>query len=92
MQLIVRVAWTPVGGTQTKFEENYVSQLPGMFNGEINPGFYDLYSFFNITVPRVTQVVFRLIGENRLTGNPHKELYNYFYGTILVMESNQPNA
>lgn len=92
MQLIVRTAWTPVGGTQTKFEENYVSQLPGMFNGEINPGFYDLYSFFNLTVPRVTQVVFRLIGENRLTGNPHKELYNYFYGTILVMESNQPNT
>lgn len=92
MQLIVRTAWTPVGGTQTKFEENYVSQMPGMFNGEINPGFYDLYSFFNITVPRVTQVVFRLIGENRLTSNPHKELYNYFYGTILVLESNQPNA
>lgn len=92
MQLVVRTAWTPVGGTQTKFEENYVSQLPGMFNGEINPGFYDLYSFFNITVPRVTQVVFRLIGENRLTSNPHKELYNYFYGTILVMESNQPNT
>ena len=92
MQLIVRIAWTPVGGTQTKFEENYVSQMPGMFNGEINTGFYDLYSFFNITVPRVTQVVFRLIGENRLTSNPNKDLYNYFYGTILVMESNQPNT
>lgn len=92
MQLVVRTSWVPVGGTQTKEENNYVSQMPGMFNGEINPGFYDLYAFFNLTVPRVTQVTFRLIGENRLTNNPDKERYNYFNGTILVMESNQPNT
>ena len=92
MQLVLQTAWTPVGGTQTKYEDYYVSQMPGMFNGEINPGYYDLYAFYNLTVPRVTQVVFRLIGENRLTSNPDKREYNYFNGTILVMESNQPNA
>ena len=92
MQLVLQTAWTPVGGTQTKYEDYYVSQMPGMFNGEINPGYYDLYAFYNLTVPRVTQVVFRLIGENRLTSNPDKREYNYFNGTILVMESNQPNT
>lgn len=92
MQLVLQTAWTPVGGTQTKYEEYYVSQMPGMFNGEINPGYYDLYAFYNLTVPRVTQVVFRLIGENRLTNNPDPKEYNYFNGTILVLESNQPNA
>lgn len=92
MQLVLQTAWTPVGGTQTKYEEYYISQMPGMFNGEINPGYYDLYAFYNLTVPRVTQVVFRLIGENRLTSNPDKREYNYFNGTILVMESNQPNT
>lgn len=92
MQLVLQTAWTPVGGTQTKYEEYYISQMPGMFNGEINPGYYDLYAFYNLTVPRVTQVVFRLIGENRLTSNPDKKEYNYFNGTILVMESNQPNT
>lgn len=92
MQLVLQTAWTPVGGTQTKYEDYYVSQMPGMFNGEINPGYYDLYAFYNLTVPRVTQVVFRLIGENRLTSNPDKREYNYFTGTILVMESNQPNT
>lgn len=92
MQLVLQTAWTPPGGTQTKYEEYYVSQMPGMFNGEINPGYYDLYAFYNLTVPRVTQVVFRLIGENRLTSNPEPKEYNYFNGTILVMESNQPNT
>ena len=92
MQLVLQTAWTPVGGTQTKYEEYYISQMPGMFNGEINPGYYDLYAFYNLTVPRVTQVVFRLIGENRLTHNPDDKEYNYFNGTILVMESNQPNT
>lgn len=92
MQLVLQTAWTPVGGTQTKYEEYYVSQMPGMFNGEINPGYYDLYAFYNLTVPRVTQVVFRLIGENRLTNNPDPKEYNYFNGTILVLESNQPNT
>lgn len=92
MQLVLQTAWTPPGGTQTKYEDYYVSQMPGMFNGEINPGYYDLYAFYNLTVPRVTQVVFRLIGENRLTNNPEKDEYNYFNGTILVMESNQPNT
>ena len=92
MQLVLQTAWTPPGGTQTKYENYYISQMPGMFNGEINPGYYDLYAFCNLTVPRVTQVVFRLIGQNRLTHNPEKEEYNYFYGTILVMESNQPNT
>lgn len=92
MQLVLQTAWTPPGGTQTKYEEYYISQMPGMFNGEINPGYYDLYAFYNLTVPRVTQVVFRLIGQNRLTYNPEKEEYNYFNGTILVMESNQPNT
>ena len=92
MQLVLQTAWTPVGGTQTKYEEYYISQMPGMFNGEINPGYYDLYAFYNLTVPRVTQVVFRLIGENRLTSNPDKREYNYFNSTILVMESNQPNT
>lgn len=92
MQLVLQTAWTPVGGMQTKYEEYYISQMPGMFNGEINAGYYDLYAFYNLTVPRVTQVVFRLIGENRLTRNPEKDEYNYFNGTILVMESNQPNT
>lgn len=92
MQLVLQTAWTPVGGTQTKYEEYYISQMPGMFNGEINAGYYDLYAFYNMTVPRVTQVVFRLIGENRLTHNPEDREYNYFNGTILVMESNQPNT
>lgn len=92
MQLVLQTAWTPPGGTQTKYEEYYISQMPGMFNGEINPGYYDLYAFYNLTVPRVTQVVFRLIGENRLTRNPEKEEYNYFNGTILILESNQPNT
>lgn len=92
MQLVIQTAWTPVGGTQTKYEDYYVSQMPGMFNGEINPGYYDLYAFYNLTVPRVTQVVFRLIGENRLTNNPDPKEYNYFNGTILVLESNQPNT
>lgn len=92
MQLVLQTAWTPPGGTQTKYEEYYVSQVPGMFNGEINVGYYDLYAFYNLTVPRVTQVVFRLIGENRLTNNPDPKEYNYFNGTILVLESNQPNA
>lgn len=92
MQLVLQTAWTPPGGTQTKYEEYYISQMPGMFNGEINPGYYDLYAFYNLTVPRVTQVVFHLIGENRLTHNPEKDEYNYFNGTILVMESNQPNT
>lgn len=92
MQLVLQVAWTPVGSTQTKNEEYYVSQLPGMFNGEINPGYYDLYAFYNVTVPRVTRVVFRLMGENRLTNNPDAKEYNYFNGSILIMESNQPNT
>lgn len=92
MQLVLQTAWTPPGGTQTKYEEYYISQMPGMFNGEINPGYYDLYAFYNLTVPRVTQVVFRLIGENRLTNNPDPKEYNYFNGTILVLESNQPNT
>lgn len=92
MQLVLQTAWTPVGGTQTKYDEYYISQMPGMFNGEINAGYYDLYAFYNVTVPRVTQVVFRLIGENRLTNNPEPKEYNYFNGTILVMESNQPNT
>lgn len=92
MQLVLQTAWTPPGGTQTKYEDYYVSQTPGMFNGEINAGYYDLYAFYNLTVPRVTQVVFRLIGENRLTNNPDPKEYNYFNGTILVLESNQPNA
>lgn len=92
MQLVLQTAWTPPGGTQTKHEEYYISQMPGMFNGEINVGYYDLYAFYNLTVPRVTQVVFRLIGENRLTNNPEPKEYNYFNGTILVMESNQPNT
>lgn len=92
MQLVLQTAWTPPGGTQTKYEDYYISQMPGMFNGEINAGYYDLYAFYNLTVPRVTQVVFRLIGENRLTNNPEKDEYNYFNGTILVMESNQPNT
>lgn len=92
MQLVLQTAWTPPGGTQTKYDEYYVSQMPGMFNGEINGGYYDLYAFYNLTVPRVTQVVFRLIGENRLTSNPEPKEYNYFNGTILVLESNQPNA
>lgn len=92
MQLVLQTAWTPPGGTQTKYEEYYISQMPGMFNGEINAGYYDLYAFYNLTVPRVTQVVFRLIGENRLTHNPEKDEYNYFNGVILVVESNQPNT
>lgn len=92
MQLVLQTAWTPPGGTQTKYEDYYISQMPGMFNGEINPGYYDLYAFYNLTVPRVTQVVFRLIGQNRLTRNPEKDEYNYFNGTILVLESNQPNT
>lgn len=92
MQLVLQTAWTPPGGTQTKYEEYYISQMPGMFNGEINAGYYDLYAFYNLTVPRVTQVVFRLIGENRLEHNPEKDEYNYFNGTILVLESNQPNT
>lgn len=92
MQLVLQTAWTPPGGTQTKYEEYYISQMPGMFNGEINAGYYDLYAFYNLTVPRVTQVVFRLIGENRLTHNPDPKEYNYFNGVILVMESNQPNT
>lgn len=92
MQLVLQTTWVPVGGTQTKQEEYYISQMPGMFNGEINPGYYDLYAFYNLTVPRVTQVVFRLFGENRLMGNPDQGEYNYFNGTILVMESNQPNT
>lgn len=92
MQLVLQTAWTPPGGTQTKYEDYYISQMPGMFNGEINTGYYDLYAFYNLTVPRVTQVVFRLIGQNRLTHNPEKDEYNYFNGTILVMESNQPNT
>lgn len=92
MQLALQTAWTPPGGTQTKYEHYYISQMPGMFNGEINAGYYDLFAFYNLTVPRVTQVVFRLIGENRLTNNPEKDEYNYFNGTILVMESNQPNT
>jgi len=92
MQLVLQTAWTPPGGTQTKYEEYYISQMPGMFNGEINAGYYDLYAFYNLTVPRVTQVVFRLIGENRLANNPDPKEYNYFNGTILVMESNQPNT
>lgn len=92
MQLVLQTAWTPPGGTQTKYEDYYISQMPGMFNGEINAGYYDLYAFYNLTVPRVTQVVFRLIGQNRLTQLPEKDEYNYFNGTILVMESNQPNT
>ena len=92
MQLVLKTAWTPVGGTQTKYEDYYISQMPGMFNGEINPGYYDLYAFYNLTVPRVTQVVFRLFGENRITSNPDEREYNYFNGTILVLESNQPNT
>ena len=92
MQLVLQTAWTPPGGTQTKYEDYYISQMPGMFNGEINAGYYDLYAFYNLTVPRVTQVVFRLIGENRLTHNPEKDEYNYFNGVILVLESNQPNT
>lgn len=92
MQLILKTSWTPVGGTQIKNENYYVSQMPGMFNGEINPGYYDLYAFYNLTVPRVTQVVFQLIGENRITSNPDEREYNYFNGTILVLESNQPNT
>ena len=92
MQLVLQTAWTPPGGTQTKYEEYYISQMPGMFNGEVNAGYYDLYAFYNLTVPRVTQVVFRLIGQNRLTNNPEKDEYNYFNGVILVMESNQPNT
>lgn len=92
MQLVLQTAWTPPGGTQTKYEDYYISQMPGMFNGEINAGYYDLYAFYNLTVPRVTQVVFRLIGENRLTHNPEKDEYNYFNGIILVLESNQPNT
>lgn len=92
MQLVLQTAWTPPGGTQTKYEDYYISQMPGMFNGEINAGYYDLYAFYNLTVPRVTQVVFRLIGQNRLTHNPEKNEYNYFNGVILVMESNQPNT
>jgi hypothetical protein len=92
MQLVLQTAWTPPSGTQTKYEEYYISQMPGMFNGEINAGYYDLYAFYNLTVPRVTQVVFRLIGENRLTHNPDPKEYNYFNGTILIMESNQPNT
>lgn len=92
MQLVLQTAWTPPGGTQTKYEDYYISQMPGMFNGEINQGYYDLYAFYNLTVPRVTQVVFRLIGQNRLTHNPEKDEYNYFNGVILVLESNQPNA
>ena len=92
MQLVLQTAWTPPGGTQAKYEDYYVSQMPGMFNGEINAGYYDLYAFYNLTVPRVTQVVFRLVGENRLTNNPDPKEYNYFNGTILVLESNQPNA
>ena len=92
MQLVLQTAWTPPGGTQTKYEEYYISQMPGMFNGEVNAGYYDLYAFYNLTVPRVTQVVFRLIGQNRLTHNPEKDEYNYFNGVILVMESNQPNT
>ena len=92
MQLVLQTAWTPPGGTQTKYEEYYISQMPGMFNGEINAGYYDLYAFYNLTVPRVTQVVFRLIGENRLTNNPEPKEYNYFNGTILVMDSNQPTT
>ena len=92
MQLVLQTAWTPPGGTQTKYEDYYISQMPGMFNGEINPGYYDLYAFYNLTVPRVTQVVFRLIGQNRLTNNPDPKEYNYFNGTILVLESNQPNT
>lgn len=92
MQLVLQTAWTPVGGTQTKYDEYYISQMPGMFNGEINAGYYDLYAFYNVTVPRVTQVVFRLVGQNRLTSNPEPREYNYFNGTILVMESNQPNT
>lgn len=92
MQLVLQIAWTPVGSTQTKNEEYYVSQMPGMFNGEINPGYYDLYAFYNVTVPRVTRVVFRLMGENRLTNNPDAKEYNYFNGSILIMESNQPNT
>lgn len=92
MQLVLQTAWTPPGGTQTKYEDHYISQMPGMFNGEINAGYYDLYAFYNLTVPRVTQVVFRLIGQNRLTHNPEKNEYNYFNGVILVMESNQPNT
>lgn len=91
MQLVLQTAWTPPGGTQTKYEDYYISQMPGMFNGEINAGYYDLYAFYNLTVPRVTQVVFRLIGQNRLTHIPEKDEYNYFNGIILVMESNQPN-
>ena len=54
MQLVLQTAWTPPGGTQTKYEEYYISQMPGMFNGEINAGYYDLYAFYNLTVPRVT--------------------------------------
>lgn len=92
MQLVLKTAWTPVGGTQTKNEDYYISQMPGMFNGEINPGYYDLYAFYNLTVPRVTQVVFQLFGENRITSNPDEREYNYFNGTILVLESNQPNT
>lgn len=92
MQLVLQTAWTPPSGTQTKYEDYYISQMPGMFNGEINAGYYDLFAFYNLTVPRVTQVVFRLIGQNRLTQNPEKDEYNYFNGTILVMESNQPNT
>lgn len=92
MQLVLQTAWTPPGGTQTKYEDYYISQMPGMFNGEINPGYYDLYAFYNLTVPRVTQVIFRLIGQNRLTQNPEKDEYNYFNGVILVLESNQPNT
>lgn len=92
MQLVLQTAWTPPGGTQTKYEDYYISQMPGMFNGEINPGYYDLYAFYNLTVPRVTQVVFRLIGQNRLTHNPDPIEYNYFNGIILVLESNQPNT
>ena len=65
--------------------------MPGMFNGEINSGYYDLFSATSLSIPRVDQVVFRLIGQNRLTSNPDEKEYNYFEGTILVLESNQPN-
>lgn len=91
MQLVLNVAWTPNGGNQTKDDETYISQMPGMFNGEINAGYYDLFALTTLSVPRVSQVVFRLFGENRLTNNPDKKEYNYFEGTILVLESNQPN-
>lgn len=91
MQLVLQVAWTPHGGTQSKYEHCYISQMPGMFNGELNPGYYDLFAAYSLSMPRISQVVFRLIGENRRTHNPDKDEYNYFEGTILVLESNQPN-